>query len=204
MQPEDTCEPIGTDIHGRTLYLSVLPRLTEWPDHLAEPDPHFVLFLALDARNVDSEALAAFAQKTYRQGLAYLCAWGPDCERVHDVFDSTLVADDEIREDWEEHDSVVMTAWVTAESLDEALWEALNASLPHKRYESTCDAVLAVVVGNSAWAEHVQRRLADPEALSRDVLEAEQESTGMLAGGASPKRGPLRRILRLRRRSHSS
>jgi hypothetical protein len=171
VQPEPTCELIGTDIHGRMLYLSALSRLTEWPDYLSEPDPHFVLFLALDARNVSSAALAAFAQTTYRQGLAYLCAWGPDCERVHDVFDSTLLADDKIRQDWDEHDFVVVTAWISDESLDEALWEALNASLPHRRYEGTCNALLAVVVGNNTWAEHVRRRLADPEALSRDVVD---------------------------------
>jgi hypothetical protein len=189
VHPEPTCELIGTDIHERTLYLCALSRLTDWPDYLSEPDPHFVLFLALDARNVSSEALAAFAQKTHRQGLACLCAWGLDCERVHDVFDSTLLADDEIRQDWGEDDSVVVTAWISDESLDEALWEALNASLPHRRYERTCDALLAVVVGNNTWAEHVRRHLTDPEALSRDVLEAEQEAM-------RPKCGWLRTLLR--------
>lgn len=183
MQPEHTCESIGTDVHGRTLYLAVLSRLDEWPEHLGKPGLHFVLFLALDARNVSSDALAAFAQKTYRQGLAYLCAWGPDCERVHDVFDATLVEDDEIRQDWDEHDSVVMTAWISDESLDEALSQALNDSLPHRRYERTCDALLAVVVRNDTWAEDVRRRLADAEALSRDFLEAEQQDIARSVDG---------------------
>jgi hypothetical protein len=127
VQPEPTCELIGTDIHERTLYLSALSRLTEWPDYLSEPDPHFVLFLALDARNVSSAALAAFAQKTYRQGLAYLCAWGPDCERVHDVFGSTLLADDEIRQDWEPGSAIARRSESKAGRHAPEVWMAENA-----------------------------------------------------------------------------
>ena len=57
------------------------------------------------------------------QGIAYLCVWGTDCERVHDLFDLERMPD-------EPKGRVVMTTWHSKESLSEALWFFANCVEP--------------------------------------------------------------------------
>lgn len=51
------------------------------------------------------------------------------------------------------------------DSLDEALWYALLVAFP-----ADVEAQSVLVVTNRRWAEAIERRLSDPEQLSRDVL----------------------------------
>lgn len=57
------------------------------PAALESLSKHFVLFLAADATSLDDATLRRLARVLLSRGLAYLCAWGPDCSRVHDQFD---------------------------------------------------------------------------------------------------------------------
>jgi hypothetical protein len=57
------------------------------------PGARFVLFLAWDARGVPDETIFTLAQRLVRAGLSYIVAWGPDCERVHDVFDDAAIVE---------------------------------------------------------------------------------------------------------------
>jgi hypothetical protein len=121
-----TPELIGESDLGRALYLSAI---AEWPARLAEPEPCFVLFLALDASELASEVVRAFADKIAAQGVGYVCAWGPDCSRVHDIFDFALDVDnEELRREADENDATVMTSWHEDEDLDEALDFAVFAA----------------------------------------------------------------------------
>ena len=52
------------------------------------PGRHFVLFLAWDARGVPDPTVIQLARALVLKGLAYVVTWGPDCERVHDLFDA--------------------------------------------------------------------------------------------------------------------
>jgi hypothetical protein len=45
----------------------------------------FSLALLVDGTLYSSEELLVFADECLRSGLCYLVAWGPDCERVHDL-----------------------------------------------------------------------------------------------------------------------
>jgi hypothetical protein len=101
------------------------------------------------------------------QGIAYLCAWGPDCERVHDIFDEVHV----MREIDEKREYPhVMTTWHKDESLDEALWHMLNSAYPDEVLAETCGVDLAVSVANDQWAAHIQRRLSNMSQLNEEVL----------------------------------
>jgi hypothetical protein len=156
------CELIRTDANGRGLYFQSLWQLAEWPDQIEEPDPHFILFLACEATDLSTEEIADFALKMRDQGIACLCAWGPDSERVHDIFGEALVgASDPFEMEWEDLETDVVMTWHDDVALDEGLRFALHAD-PDERYAATCDAVLAVVVGNREWAENARRRLAKP------------------------------------------
>ena len=159
-------ERLGTDpSQQRALYLAQLADAGEWPDEQVEPDAHFVAFLAMDARRVPDEQIARLADALLGQGAAYVCAWGPDCQRVHDVFDAA------IRERFPgEDEALVMTTWHADDELDQALWFAMFSACPDDPFVETCGSLLAIVVGNDEWADQVRRRLADPAGLNADVL----------------------------------
>jgi hypothetical protein len=87
---------------------------------------------------------------------------------VHDLFDLAAVNWD--LETGEKH-THVMTSWHEDETLDEALWFAVFAAYPGYEGEwPEADTLLAVTVGERAWAEQVARRLRDAQRLSDDVV----------------------------------
>jgi hypothetical protein len=132
------------------------------------PGARFVLFLAWDARDVEDETIFALAQRLVRAGLSYIVAWGPDCERVHDLFD-----DADIVENPESNtpgtDTVIMSTWHPNESLEEALWFALYSAYPAISYESKTISTVAAVVANDTWAKAVEEYLDDLSSLNRVV-----------------------------------
>jgi len=123
----------------------------------------FVLFLAWNATNESDETIRALARDTFAKGLAYLVAWGPDCSRVHDLFDFTGIDEGY----YPSEDSVVMTTWHEDESLASALWFFLFNTVPDQAFETTCNTAIAVAVANAEWADTIQRYLRNPAELNR-------------------------------------
>ena len=119
---------------------------------------HFALFLAWDARAVPGETIFTFAQKLIRAGLSYIVAWGPDCERVHDIFDDADIAENP---ESNEQRAVIMSTWHERESLEQALWFAVYCACPDAAYESTTISTIAAAIGNQRWARAVQTNLDD-------------------------------------------
>lgn len=120
----------------------------------------FIAFLAADAEDVEPAVLAGFARKLLQAGCVYFCAWGADCERVHDVFDEGCF----------DVEPVIMTTWHSNESLDEALWFFLKGAVPDDQYCEPTLSALAISVGRPEWDEQIRRRLADIPSLDRDVV----------------------------------
>ena len=163
-------ELVGVEpTHERAMYVVELPRLADYPEELERPGPHFVVFVAADVTAASDEELAGFARALVTQGASYVCTWGPGCERLHDAVD---VERDALHDG---SDSVVMTSWHADDTLDEALWFALFATVPDERYIETTDAVLAVVVAEPNWVAQVRGRLGNPKALSDAVVAPEPE-----------------------------
>jgi hypothetical protein len=126
---------------------------------------HFVLFLAWDASRETDESVRKLARSLFAKGLAYLVAWGPDCSRVHDLFDFVG-----IDEGWDlTPESVVMTTWHDDEALASALWFFLFNTIPDEAYEATCQAGLAVAIDNSEWAAKIRHYLRNPAELDDDA-----------------------------------
>jgi hypothetical protein len=140
--------------------LAHIADVDEWPDELDGPQPHFVVLLAMDATSVDAERVAALAAKLMNQGMVYLCAWGPGCERVHDIVDGVRGRRVETDE------AFLVTTWHAEEDLDDALWDAVYA-VPTDDYIDTCRAVLAIVVDGADWSERVEAAFTDFEAFDR-------------------------------------
>jgi hypothetical protein len=103
-----------------------------WPILLYLPSRRFRLFVAADLSSSAAATLAEFAHSALTRGMVYLCAWGPDCERLHDAVDEILVVDSlgqRLFVGPGEKDTI-MTTWHEGETLDEALEFFINWSLP--------------------------------------------------------------------------
>lgn len=147
-------ERIGADqIFERDLYVWLIPALDAWPADRPWEARHFGCLLALDAAGVTDEAILAAAGRMLDQGLVYLCAWGPDCKRVRDVFERAIAERGMAR-----GLQMVLTSWHD-ELLDEAAGFFCDTQ-PAMVYEDTATVWIAVAIGNDGWAEVLRRRLA--------------------------------------------
>ncbi len=118
------------------------------------PSPHFACLLAGDARGSPDALLLAIADHLLERGLAYFCAWGPDCEQVHDLVDQAVV----LREVREGRDYPVVTTWHADELLDEALWFLLNVAQPDPTLAQTCQSWVGITVANALWTTQMQQQ----------------------------------------------
>lgn len=169
------CSPANWDIAFR-----IRPRVAfgsghHYPGQLTLPSMHFVALIAMDARTNSTYDLFEFGKTLLRQGAVYLCTWGPDSERVHDIFDE---ASQEVLPE-ETDETVIMTTWHDSESLAEALYFGLRTTFPGRAYEPRCGTLLVVTIGNAAWSEQVDKWLADPEGSTAAV-----EAAGRVERGA--------------------
>lgn len=151
----------------RQIFFLPLESLETLPSELRLPTPHFVLFLACDIERLSDDEVYNFAEKMILFGTAYMCAWGKGCIRVDDSFDTVCVMREMNEEKQFPH---IMTTWHTNESLDEALWFALNVAYPDEKFVNSCASTLVVSVGNEEWNSHLQARLANLRQLNEDVI----------------------------------
>jgi hypothetical protein len=95
----------------------------QWPDKLIIPSKRFRLFVAADVRSIDARTLADFGEMALKNGMVYFCAWGPDCERFHDVLDDVQLADDLGQRLFAgpSPDDTIMTTWHDNETLEDAV-----------------------------------------------------------------------------------
>lgn len=163
-----TATPLAIDnVSGRELF--VLSYMT--PDDVLKevqlPSNRYVCLLAWDATGASVETIELLARHLIADGCVYICAWGADCKRVHDIFDETDMA---LRLD---ADAIVMSTWHDDEPLSEAIWFALNCAWPDEAYEDDCKAVVGISIGNSNWTTEMIEAFRDPRAFSERVLASE-------------------------------
>ena len=102
--------------------------------------------LALDATAVPTGAIEALAERWIRGPLDVVVCWGPDCERVHDVFEGLEVVGG--LDGWRPsgHEELMSTGHAD-EPLD-AAFEMLRMQIAFLR---PSPPHVAVVVGNRTW-----------------------------------------------------
>ena len=151
----------------RRLFVLNLKSFEDWPNSIEVDAKHFTLFVAAEspgaAKSIKRAATAALSS-----GAAYVCTWGPDCQRIEGIFDE---ARDELAD--ENTQSVVMTTCHVDESLKEAVWFFLAATYPDEAYAATTNAAVAVIVGNLKWAAEIVQAFRDPHAFKIAVLGGE-------------------------------
>src|SRR5262245_58549337 len=85
--PEPTRAGVGRDLY----FLHVAGAAALTPFRLTTRD--CVCLLVWDASRESNWTVHRVAELILASGCKYLCAWGPDCERVHDIFDEVIVGD---------------------------------------------------------------------------------------------------------------
>jgi hypothetical protein len=132
-----------------------------WQEPKVKP---FILLVAADASGGDKAQIRRFAADAIRSGCGYICAWGEECELVHDLFDEEALAADRF----------VTSTWHANESLASALYFALTNALPDE--DEFPDAVEAAVVlaVEAPWVEEVRRLVADHDKLARLWISEEE------------------------------
>ena len=146
---------LDEDFPSKTISFCAADSLTELPALIHPSDAHFVLFLAIDGRHVDTEIIYSVSEKLLDQGMVYACVWGPDCEKIHDAIDRVI-----IQRNLDETDkNVVITTWHAEDPISEAVWFFLNCAWPADDYVNTCADWVAAVIGNPTWEAEVRAKL---------------------------------------------
>lgn len=78
------------------------------------------------------------------------------------MIDEAIVKLDQTESD----ETVIMTTWHDDESLEEALWFALNNAIPASAYPESCSVVIAVSMGSEQWGTRISAYLSNPDRLS--------------------------------------
>jgi hypothetical protein len=85
-RPQPVRYEATTELQVWVLKLDALQSAFAWDDLHGQK---FTCLCAMDASSIPSDELSAFCSQLIRLGCAYLCVWGPDCERVHDIIVGT-------------------------------------------------------------------------------------------------------------------
>jgi hypothetical protein len=116
----------------------------------------FVCLSAMNASSIRTDELLAFCSRLIDLGCAYYCAWGPDCERVHDIMDELVVGDNPP----ETYIGCLMTTWHAKESLAETVDFFLTCTVPDEEYAPAgCSYGLAVAIGSANWARQIEQHV---------------------------------------------
>jgi hypothetical protein len=151
------------DVSERELFVIDAGRVV---DAISAPRPasqHFACLLAWDSSAATNQDVVALARHLLSTGCVYICCWGPDCERVHDSFDTEEAA-------MRPNGPFAISTWHSDESLADALWYVLFNSFPDAAYSDACRATVAIAIGAPQWAEEARAAFLDPKAFSARLL----------------------------------
>ena len=148
----------------RDLYVLHLESPEDFPDDLSLGSPSFACLLAWDSRGVDVKRITKLASKLLKAGAIYICAWGPDCERVHDIFDEEIVGSDPSPDD-----PFIMTTWHSRETLAGAIWFVLMCSNMDEDCALGCTSTLGVTIGNPGWHEEICSAFRDSDGFCSSI-----------------------------------
>jgi len=186
---------LGQDDERRNLILHTWEDWEELLATLPTVAAPFVCVFACDAVGVPAEVVGKVMRQLLDGGCHYIVCWGPDCERVHDIFDETLV--------WMSIEDIKdiplrMSSWHAREPLCKSIWFALQCAVDcqcEERLEYQC--ILGLCQRQENWAEVFTRAFSAPQAFSDEVL-AEDDQDAEKMGDAESKilvvRSPTRRV----------
>ncbi len=151
-------------VHGRRLFLARIGEEWQWDD---PGEDRFILFIAADASAASDLEIEGYAFGALASGCEYVCAWGDDCERVHDLFDR--VAAERVQE---LPPVGLISTWHAADTLPEAMYFALvlahNDEPEDKRPINVSSPV--VLAAQEKFVAEVRALVADQAELARLLI----------------------------------
>ncbi|MBI2336374.1 MAG: hypothetical protein HYU97_06395 [Deltaproteobacteria bacterium] len=141
---------------SKSITLLSLSSLEDLPERLKLASPHFACLLACDAQELEDTQINELADFLLQQGLAYLGVWGPECERVRDLF-AVKVSELEIAEGVE---FPLLTHCHKEKELEEVLGSFVQSAKPDDAYVKTCQSLLIVCVNKPEWETTFKQTLA--------------------------------------------
>ncbi len=154
------------DLTERDLFLLPLKSSLDIPKEFHLPSKHFACFLVWDSQNNSIQEISELIETLVKNGVAYFCAWGNDCERLEDVCDKIGLLNSP-------NDSVIMTTSHKNESIEETLYFFLTDTHPDKYYELTLSSSLVIVIGNNDKLQMIENALSNPKLFSKNILDKE-------------------------------
>jgi hypothetical protein len=140
---------IGTTMEGSCPIYHVGMSSVAALSELSIPTARAAILIAANFVNSSTEEINTTANILFSKGLIYVCTWGPECERAHDIFDEVYVC-----EELDRHRELFMSTWHTRETLNEALEFFRDHVLPaNLNFEDLCYVV--VTVASPSWDEEV-------------------------------------------------
>ncbi len=158
-----TAHKLGhSEFGSRDLYALYLRHYKIPPGAFSEITGHFIACLAMDGTEATDEEIKTIASDLIQAGCVYICCWGLDSERVHDLID---------QEDLVLHPSGPwnMTTWQTDVPLAEALWFSINSAWPDSQFEESTHAVVGISFKNPEWSDQVTEAFSNPTGFFQPV-----------------------------------
>ncbi|MEW4563684.1 hypothetical protein AB1K70_14215 [Bremerella sp. JC770] len=126
------------------------------------PGDHFVTLLIANFALTTVDDLVSLSSHLIAAGSRYFCAWGPECKKAHLAFDLACC------EFEAGNDSVILTTDHADESLDDAIWFALNCAVPAEPFDRDWRAIISICVNHKPAGQSVRRAFADPVEFSKN------------------------------------
>ena len=162
---------LGRDDEGRDLVLHTWDEWAALRDELPTLDGVFLCVICADTLAVPADVIGEVMDELMNRGCYYIFCWGPDCERVHDIFDDSHV--------WRHIDDIDemthrMSTWHNNESLEDTLWLALTCApdYPDAEYPEY-KTVLGLCQRRENWPEIFTRAFSAPDTFCDDVMAVE-------------------------------
>ena len=150
----------------RDVFLCPADFFEELPKKVKPSTSYFSLFIAIDARPLDDHTVLQVAESLLSKGLTCLCAWGPDCKRLHDLFDfAAREINDELS-----GDDVIMTSWHPDETLEDALWFFVTASFVTAKFKNSCKDWIIAPTASPEWEQPIRKKVKEIRKESRRYL----------------------------------
>ena len=138
---------------------------------LALPPGRKILLLVADGKQISNDDFHHLALQWLEAGVIYFCVWGPDCERLHDLFDEAYLEGSHTANYVNRRTDrpFIMTTWHSGWTLDEMLEFFLKSAFPaDENEENGTDykaiggvSCIDISLGKEEWQEAIEQGLSN-------------------------------------------
>lgn len=133
---------------------------------LSFPSPNAILLVAANFESISRKELADSASELIASGTAYFCAWGEGCAKAETIWD-TAAARADSKKSFGYHS---VTTSHEYETLEEAVWYALNCAFVDDHIIESCSVVL-ISIDHPEWQNTIDNIREDPAGFNERSLE---------------------------------